>query len=122
LHEADQGRLRRRNIFKRCGAAAYPRLPRRFKKVSRKRPEITNLNHQYAFRRVDMVPSSKIRGALAGSSVAPATAIPCDLVHIRPGFWQYAPLIFHVYSPFRPAGEGTGRRLSGAIVFMTIII
>lgn len=41
--------------------AAYMRLPRRFKKVSRKRPEITNLNHQNAFRRVDMVPVLKMR-------------------------------------------------------------
>jgi len=32
----------------------YSRRLRRFKKVSMKRPEITNLNHQYIFRRVDM--------------------------------------------------------------------
>jgi hypothetical protein len=73
LHEADQRRLgekilaavmrRPEHDWQKCSSEKtsnkrQPRLPRRFKKVSRKRPEATNQNHQYAFRRIDMIWSS----------------------------------------------------------------
>ena len=42
--------------------------PRRFRNFARNRPETTNLNHQYAIRRifVVMIPSSKLEVAPAG--------------------------------------------------------
>jgi hypothetical protein len=37
-----------------------PQAPRSFRNFSRNRPETTNLNHQYAIRRVFIVPSSML--------------------------------------------------------------
>jgi hypothetical protein len=37
----------------------------RLRNFSRNRPEITNLNHQYALRRVDIIPSSMLASILA---------------------------------------------------------
>jgi hypothetical protein len=39
-------------------AARYERLARKFRNFSRNRPETTNLNHQYAIRRIFIAPSS----------------------------------------------------------------
>jgi hypothetical protein len=57
------------------------RARRRLKNFSRNRPETTNLNHQYAIRRVDIcrildAPSG------AGSWIAPKPEAGCDMVHI----------------------------------------
>jgi hypothetical protein len=69
-------------VIKRQGDEAdYERLaPRRLKNFSKNRPERTNLNHQYAIRRVFIVASSS-EGRVP-PAIAPKTANGCDLLHI----------------------------------------
>jgi hypothetical protein len=57
------------------------RARRRLKNFSRNRPETTNLNHQYAIRRVDIC---RILDAPSGpaSWIAPKPESGCDMVHI----------------------------------------
>ena len=57
------------------------RTRRRLKNFSRNRPETTNLNHQYAIRRVDIC---RILDAPSGpiSWIAPKPEAGCDMVHI----------------------------------------
>jgi hypothetical protein len=57
------------------------RARRRLKNFSRNRPETTNLNHQYAIRRVDIC---RILDAPSGpaSWIAPKPETGCDMVHI----------------------------------------
>lgn len=56
------------------------RARRRLKNFSRNRPETTNLNHQYAIRRVDIC---RILDAPSGPAwIAPKPETGCDMVHI----------------------------------------
>jgi hypothetical protein len=57
------------------------RARRRLKNFSRNRPETTNLNHQYAIRRVDIC---RILDAPSGpaSWIAPKPKAGCEMVHI----------------------------------------
>jgi hypothetical protein len=57
------------------------RARRRLKNFSRNRPETTNLNHQYAIRRVDICRILDAPSGLA-SWIAPKPETGCDMVHI----------------------------------------
>src|ERR1700735_2581764 len=59
----------------------------KLKNFSRNRPEVTNLNHQYAFRRVDIFPvlhAGCWRVPPSAPSVTPKQQSLCEVVHIWP--------------------------------------
>src|SRR5258707_15639564 len=65
-------------------------------KVARKRPEATNLNHQYAIRRVDICPAS-IHGTILSASIAPKRLARCDIFHIRRSHRFTTTIFFYTY-------------------------
>jgi hypothetical protein len=70
------------------GLSRHGRRARRaLKNVSRNRPDATNLNHQYANRRVFISPLLQCN--IVAVAVAPLTAIECELLHIMTGEFKF---------------------------------
>jgi hypothetical protein len=92
------------------------RARRRLKNFSRNRPETTNLNHQYAIRRVDIY---RILDAPSGpaSWIAPKPEAGCDMVHIggrkrrRDGWGKFALIAESFAARLRYSGASLGHRL-----------
>jgi len=93
------------------------RARRRLKNFSRNRPETTNLNHQYAIRRVDIC---RILDAPSGpaSWIAPKPEAGCDMVHIggrkrrRDGWGEFALIAESFTARLRHGGASLGYRLA----------
>jgi hypothetical protein len=66
-----------------------------------KRPETTSQNHQYAIRRVLIVPPFMLGVAPAASLIAPKPATQCDMLHIWPN--SRGSRYLRKFEPERPA-------------------